>query len=164
MLEKEKEGIEQLLLDIEQSSGKHIKKWQKTRKAERLSYMREILRCARLKHSLFYGQFDHAGKEYLTLTIYSLSKLVFSIDPNGQRSVSVVIDALTQKERQAVGRDLRRFGIRTDKIRGKKDESSPMLRLADALAGFVRDGIEKQADFADLFDRAVRSGKLSKIN
>ena len=37
---------------------------------------------------------------------------------------------------------MRKKGIRTEKVRGLKDERDEFIRLADAIAGFVRDAQE----------------------
>ncbi len=41
-------------------------------------------------------------------------------------------------------RGLRARGVKLAKMRGSKDQSSAFIRLADAIAGFMRDYIEGQ--------------------
>ena len=40
--------------------------------------------------------------------------------------------------------ELKKLTVHYSKIRGMKDEQSVFLRLADAIAGFIRDCTEKQ--------------------
>jgi hypothetical protein len=47
-----------------------------------------------------------------------------------------------------------------DKVRGLRDESDAFIRLADAMAGFVRDWIEGEADLERLYHEAVVRGVL----
>lgn len=159
--DRQKDRLEKKLLEIENNSGKHARKWQKTRKQERLNYIQSIIELKDFKQKLFYKDYDEAGKKYLYLTIYALAELIISQFKN--QKVSVTIDALTKKERSIVAVELRGFGILTDKINGKRDESSAFLRLADAVAGFVRDGIEENIDYKKVFNIAVKKGIINKI-
>ena len=45
---------------------------------------------------------------------------------------------------------IRRYGIITEKVKGLGDEQSALIRLSDAIAGFVRDYLEGQ-DYAKPF-------------
>jgi len=49
--------------------------------------------------------------------------------------------------------ELKRLKIRYRKIRGMKDEQNTFLRLADALAGFLRDAHEKETYTAQYLAR-----------
>ena len=44
-----------------------------------------------------------------------------------------------------------------------RDESEPITRVADAVAGFVRDFIEGQAYAPELYEKAVASGVLREL-
>ena len=46
------------------------------------------------------------------------------------------------------------------KIVGVRDESEPLIRLADALAGFVRDAVEGKPDMLPIFQSAVLAKKI----
>ncbi len=54
----------------------------------------------------------------------------------------MLIDGLRREEVREVGSGLRRQGIATEKIRGVRDETSALVRLADAVAGVVRERAE----------------------
>lgn len=44
-----------------------------------------------------------------------------------------------------------------------RDESEPIIRLADAMAGFVRDLIEGQPYAAEWYEKAVANGMLREL-
>lgn len=159
--DQQKDQLENKLLAIENSSGKHARKWQKTRKQERINYIQAVLALDELKQKLFYKDYADAGRQYLYLIVYALAELVISLFKN--KKVSVTIDALTKKQRNTVAVELRHFGITTDTINGKRDESSAFLRLADAVAGFARDGVEGHSDYVKIFNGAIRKGMIKKI-
>jgi hypothetical protein len=63
-----------------------------------------------------------------------------------------------------VGRRLRHLGVRTRKVRGvRKDESDALIRLADALCGFVRAAIEGQEVMKKLFEWGKKKGYLKEL-
>jgi hypothetical protein len=66
----------------------------------------------------------------------------------GSFSATVLVDGLSnQTEVRHFTHILRSLRITIRKVRGMKDESNSLIRLADALAGFVRDFIEGQLYF-----------------
>ena len=59
-------------------------------------------------------------------------------------SVNILIDGLKDKEMEEVRKELKKLKITYNRIRGLKDEQDIILRLADSIAGFLRDCAEKQ--------------------
>lgn len=152
----EKEELEKKLIELEKSSGKKDKKWQKARKKERLAYISGVIDSNKFGNKLFYSYFDKVGVNYYYYIIFTLVKLFSSRSPYKDTQVVITIDALDKRTRRKASAELRSFGIKTNLVRGKKDESSSLLRLADAVAGFVRDGIEKHSDYIVLFNKLKR--------
>ena len=83
------------------------------------------------------------------------------VKPNS--SINITIDALNKKEKIILKAKLRQFHFPIEKVTGKRDQSDPLLRLADALAGFIRDGIEGHSKVKLLFDRAIKDKKIQEI-
>ena len=54
---------------------------------------------------------------------------------------------------------LRNLNIRTKKVRGAREQSDPLMRLADAIAGFLRDFLEKQ-DYAKRLWKKANKNKI----
>jgi hypothetical protein len=55
------------------------------------------------------------------------------------------------------------MGVTAKKVKGvRKEESSALMRLADALCGFVRDAYEGDQECAALHSRAINSGYISQ--
>jgi len=75
-------------------------------------------------------------------------------ETEGSFSATVLVDGLSnQTEVRHFTHILRSLRITIRKVRGMKDESNSLIRLADALAGFVRDFIEGQLYQKDLIER-----------
>ena len=56
-------------------------------------------------------------------------------------------------------------GQEIDKVRGvKKEENDALVRLADALCGFIRLVLTERSEAKILFDEAIQRGRLCKLN
>ena len=74
---------------------------------------------------------------------------------------TVLIDALPRSLERAVGLRLRRSGIPAKKVRGvKKDENDALVRLADAVCGFVRTALEQRSSMRPLLEQSLNLGVL----
>lgn len=78
--------------------------------------------------------------------------------------VHIMIDGLNAKERGRVSKGLKERGIKRRKLIGGRDESSALLRLADAMAGFLRDYEEGQSYVQDLYRQFVGSRIITKLS
>lgn len=158
----EREQVIQLCEAIEQATGKGRVKWIKARYDRRLAYIQRIL-----QEPIFQGKLHFAiyrdTKDYLTLTVQTIA---LSIRAHARQSykATVLIDGLPRSQTREVGRQLRRLGIRTRKVRGiRKDENDALTRLADALCGFVRAAIEGQEAMIELFEQGKKRGYLEEL-
>lgn len=137
---KEKEQFENKLFEIEKRSGKKIAKWTRSKHKYKINYLAEIFSLKIIKKALFYGIFNDT-KEYVALTTFTIAQAIYLKTKRDYRA-TIIIDGLNAKERERVLKGLKIFHIKYRKVRGLKEEASPFLRLADALAGFLRDYIE----------------------
>lgn len=152
-----KNQLENQLEEIEKRTGKNNKKWAKEEIEIRIQYVKEIAKIKDLQYSLYYSVYFET-KEYIHLTTLSLAKAILSRDMDDY-SVTIIIDGLTKKDTEKVRKDLKSLKIKYDTIRGMKDEQSTFLRLADCMAGFMRDYIEKKP-YADELFKVLRGKKI----
>lgn len=135
--------LESELLDIELLSGKKKLKWNKTKNDLKVEYLKQILTIKALKRSIYYSIY-HDSLEYSKLTSLTIAKTILT-KANSEYEVSIIIDGLNDKERIKVTTELKSLRIKYRKIRGMKDEQNVFLRLADSMAGFLRDVSENQS-------------------
>lgn len=76
---------------------------------------------------------------------------------------SVFVDGLDRVEIRKFTAGLRKLHIQTRKVRGLRDESDALIRLADAFCGFIRDYIEGEDYTKELYSRAKRKGILISV-
>lgn len=95
-----------------------------------------------LKNSIYYSIYKDT-KAYIPLISLTIAKTVLSKNITNY-SVNILIDGLKDKEMEKVRKELKKLKIIYNRIRGLKDEQDIILRLADSIAGFLRDCAEKQ--------------------
>jgi hypothetical protein len=138
LLEQEnKDVLEAVLEKVEKDTGKNKYKWKNTDNKLKEKFLQEIIKVDGLKQILFYSIYKET-KKYNYYTALTISKVV-NVSVSGDYFVTVVIDGLNKKEADLMRINLRGLGVKYKTIRGMRDEQSVFLRLADALAGFVRD-------------------------
>jgi len=151
----QKETLESIIEDTEQRTKKHKVKWKNTIINVKREFLQEIVKIKELKQTLFYSVYRDT-KKYNYLTALTVSKVVNTVIEDDY-FVSVIIDGLSKKDTEKMKVDLKGLGIKYKNIRGMKDEQSAFLRLADAMAGFVRDYLEGEAYTKDFYrDLKVR--------
>jgi len=135
--------LEKCLDKIEIKTGKKRSKWNKTRKQIKTQYLEALIQIKELKDSIYYSVYN-GTKEYSKLTALTIAKAVMAKEYKNY-TVTIIIDGLNNREREIVRNELKLLKIKYRKIRGLKDEQSVFLRLADAMAGFLRDAREQEA-------------------
>lgn len=159
--EQERDAIEQELEAIELSTGKKNLKWRKSAFDRRLAYIREVLSRPIFEDKIFFSHYEQT-KAYVELTVYTTAKAINHC-VHGEYRATVIVDGLTGSEVTRFGKELRQLNIKVKKVRGARDESSPLIRLADAFAGFLRDGIEEQEYAQELYREAQRRGVVKEV-
>ena len=139
-----KDKLEKILEKIEERTGKKKKKWTKMEFEERKKYMRAIVNLKELNSSIYYSLYRET-KTYTQLTALTVAKAIFTKTKDINYSVVVIVDGLTKKDTEKIRKELKKLNVKYNNIRGMKDEQSAFLRLADYIAGLLRDNIEKQS-------------------
>jgi hypothetical protein len=148
---------------FEQGSGKGKVKWMKARGRSRLGYMKSVLSSPSFKGTLYFSLYK-GTKSYMALTVLSTAKAVLTASPRPSRA-AVYVDGLPKSRLRWFGAELRRLSVQTSKVVGvRREETDPLMRLADAVAGFVRAALSgHQPDMAQLFAQAQGAGYLKEV-
>lgn len=157
----DREVVRTLLQKVEMSSGKGIKKWTKSTQKQRLSYIQGLLAESHFNAKLFYARFSQST-DYSALVQQAISRSIVALKLTSY-SATILIDGLSKNERQRVAVGLRRLRVRTEKVRGLDDENDEFIRLADALAGFIRDFLVNFKDWEESFKRLTQKGWLREV-
>jgi hypothetical protein len=150
----------------ERTSGKGYRKWHGTNPQPRLEFMRQVIEDKRFHGTLCFAKFqDRERPDFDAFTIDTLAKAV-NCKLNGSRyMVEAWIDGLSKAKRTEYANNLRSKGLRNIHLHRVRDEDSEVLiRLADALAGLLRDAIEDSHPAAvQLAQRGQRDGIIIEL-
>lgn len=149
------------LLEIEQMSRKGLGKWSKTRFEYRLAYIEAVINRTSFRNLIFFSLYNHT-KAYLDLTVETTAKAIKCKNQEAFPS-TVVVDGLTGKNVDRFKRALRQRQINVRKVKGARDESEAMIRLADAVAGFIRDFIDGQDYTTSLYRKAKQNRIIQEL-
>ncbi len=152
---KQREDLRELLRKFEKESGKANRKWTRTAKARREAYIRRIIETTKFANLIHYSHYRHA-RNYLDLTVLATAWAILDHVKKPYQAI-VYVDGLNKSERKRFTTGLRGLHVKTQLARGLRDEADEFIRLADAIAGFVRDGIEGDTMMAPLYKKALRT-------
>lgn len=164
LTEKARDEFRSQLELLENNSGKGKLKWSRAKTELKLSYLNLILTGFKGKKNLLFSVYRET-KDYDLASIITISKAVHFDVPKGKYKMLIYIDALSKTKRLKYGSELRKLGIHASKVRGvSKEENNPMIRLADSIAGWVRDVLEgEKGEVKALFEKAVNDKTLVQV-
>ena len=158
---EDSDKFRQLCKSAEEISGKRNTKWGKADKNKRLAYLRTVIQHAASQNvTLFYNVFRKTT-DYDAATIESIAEAIRVLRPAGSR-VYIYVDGLAKTKRGNYKTGLRKLSCPVRKVSGiRKDENEPLIRLADAIAGALRDLLEYESgELREILDRALQQGIL----
>lgn len=160
----ERDELLKLCEEIEIKSGKGKFKWGKAENKRRLDYLRSIFSSKHFKGKLRYCVYRQQVN-YDMATIMGIAKAIHFREPTQNYTTLVYVDGLTKTKRHQYGSELRKLGIHTKKVQGvTKDENNALTRLADSVAGFVRDVLDKESkEVQELFKDALEQENLVEV-
>ncbi len=159
---EDSDKFNQLCESLERTSGKHKAKWRKANKNGRLVYLRTVISDVRFRDIILFSYVFRETKNYVDATVRSIDLAIASL-PTSDTSIHVYVDGLPKTQYREYKARLRRLECRVEKVRGRKDENEPLIRLADAVAGATRHLLKpesKNSELKEIFSLAVKQGIL----
>jgi len=159
----ERDELIRLCEEIEEKSGKQKDKWGRSKYARRIAYIKLVFSNKNFKGKLRYSTYREQSS-YDLATITAIAKAAHFKEPD-EYTTLVYVDGLSKTKRQEYGSELRKLGVPTRKVQGvSKDENNALIRLADAIAGFIRDVIDgDKGEIYKLHKDANKNGWLIEI-
>lgn len=159
--EDDRDQLEARLLSLEKSTGKRHLKWNKSKHDVRLAYIRGVLRNPDF-YGKIYTAYTENSRDYVSLTVTATAQSI-QVHTTDDCKATVIVDGLKKTERKQFAVGLRNQGVVTEKVVGRRDENEPLIRLADALCGFVADAKQGREEYRYLLDKAVLEGFLKLL-
>lgn len=169
VVDDERDQLNKYLQEVELSSGIGKKKWVRAKRAidSRNQYL-EAAGSGDIKSKVFYRTYAKTGTgAFEHLTVLAIAQAVNRYrelhHATEDYRVSIMIDGLKPSEEARVGKSLRQLGVHSRKVRGGRDKSEPILRLADRIAGLVRESYEGQQEYEAIQKQLERRGILKRL-
>ncbi len=153
---QEYERLNEMLIEIEERSRKSLKKWSRARFEYRVAYIEAVIALPLFRGLIFFSRYTNS-QAYFDLTVETTAKAIHHKNKEAAPA-TVIVDGLSGRDVDRFKTRLRGSGVNVRKVRGARDESEPIVRLADAVAGFVRDFLEGQPYAPKLYEKALREG------
>jgi hypothetical protein len=160
ILSDERDALRKDLTDLEMRSGKRARKWSRSTPRQRLAYIQGVLNHAAFG-GLYYSKYE-GSRAYVDLTILSVAKAI-NTHTEKPYAATVYVDGLQRTEEHRFARGLRKLRISARKVRGMKDEGDVFIRLADALAGFVRDALGRDERLEGFYREAMTQKRIREV-
>ena len=160
--ENEREELTRLLEEIEKSTGKGKVKWMEAEDKFRIAYIRAVLNNRAFKGKLIYSQYKNT-RDYFPRMVLTTARAITE-KASDEYKATIFVDGLQRSQIKWFGRELRHLSIRTKKVRGvRRDETEPLIRLADALCGFVRAAESGRGEVTTLLNKARTKGIVEEL-
>jgi Protein of unknown function (DUF3800) len=149
--------------NIEERSGKGRTKWHKSDYKQRLAYIKQILNNPVFLRRLNYAVYRET-RDYTGATAATIAKTFRAASPPENYKAIVIIDGLPHSQEEPLGVTLRHLGVRIKHVRGLRDETDALIRLADAACGLLKAAFEEQPAMVEIFERGKQDGFLVDVS
>jgi len=149
------------LLAIEQRAGVGRSKWHDAKPARRLRYIELALEGKAGQEEIFFGSYPKP-LPYLLPMIEVLERAI-KTKAAPSYSARVFVDGIDRKKAAELTNALRLHGVSLEMVRGRRDESEPIIRLADMWAGCIRRALLGKGEERALLERAIEKNYIKRI-
>ena len=146
------------LEDIEDIAQTHKLKWHKTSHDRKMRYLSLVLE-RKIAAGKVYAAHYKKPIPYFFPMIEVLGKAIREV-AQGRYLARIYIDGIDKQKSQALTNALRASGISLRMVRSRRDESEPLIRLADMWAGCLRSELLKNKDAQAMVRRAQKEKYL----
>jgi hypothetical protein len=157
----DQQELKESLIRIEQQSKIGAKKWHKLRSPERETFLDLVVQAKLGAGQVFFGKYQRP-LPFFEPMVETLSRAIQLLAAENHRAV-VYVDGIDRKKAGELTRALREKGIKTELVRSARDESEPLIRLADRWAGCIRGGFEGQDAAGSLVGYAIEVKYLTEV-
>jgi hypothetical protein len=159
--DQDQERLRERLVRVEGTASTGGLKWHKTERKRRLRYLEGAL-AQKLGHGdVFFGSYLKPIPYFFPML--DVLEHVIRCKATPPYVARVFVDGIDRKKAAELTNALRARGIKLDAVRSRRDESEPLIRLADMWAGCIRAAKFGRAPERALLERALRAGYLAEV-
>lgn len=147
-------ALRERLIQIEKKAKTGHRKWHKSKSERRIAYLRQVLNERICENGVHFGYFQKPLPYFLPI----LEALETAIKSKAEKDYQAIIsiDGIDKKKAAELTNALRLRGIKLRFVRGARDESEPLIRLADMWAGCLRGAFSGKKEEKEIYDKALR--------
>lgn len=149
---EERLAMQDTLIVTEDAARTGRRKWNKLKHDRRMRYLSKVLDKNIGRNKVFFGRYKKPIP-YFFPVIEVLEKAITEIGGKAFLA-NVYVDGINKTVARALTNALRSRGISLRMVKGKRDESEPLIRLADMWAGCIRSALLGKKDAQAIFKRA----------
>ena len=154
-------ALKESLLHLEEQSKIGGKKWHKLRSPAREEFLELVTNAKIGTGEVFFGKYRKALPFFLPM-LETLMRAIQATAVEDYQAV-VYVDGIDRKKARELTNALRLKGIETNHARSARDESEPLIRLADRWAGCIRGSMEGSAPAHQVCLRAIEENYLKEV-
>jgi len=158
---RDQETIKQDLERIEQSAGTNRKKWHKVRHANRMRYLALLLEQKIAKGEIYAASYEKPIPYFFALI--HLTEKAIKEAVQGAYSARVYVDGIDRQKAKELTNALRTSGISLKLVKSRRDESEPLIRLADMWAGCLRSALLGSKNAQAIWKKAKEAGHIHEV-
>lgn len=158
---KNQDQIRKQLLEVEESAKTYKLKWRKLRNDRRLKYLTLVLSRKIASRDVYIGRYQKPIPFFFPL-LDVVEKAIKQTAKN-EYTAKVYVDGINRKVAKSLTNALRSRGISLRLVKSRRDESEPLIRLADMWAGCVRSAFLNDKDSKNIFKQAKERGYLQEV-
>ena len=159
--EEAQSQLRQQLIDAEQDAGIGLRKWHDASHDRRINFLQTVLDQDIAKGDLFYSSYEKPIPYFFPLL--NLVAKAIAAKATGQYKTKVYVDGIDRKKAKELTNALRIEGVSLGMVKMRRDESEPLIRLADRWAGCVRAAIEGNSEPKRVVKQAKQKEYLREI-
>lgn len=159
----EQDKIRRALIEIEEAAGTGRRKWHKTKPERRLAYLHMVLKEGVVPDGIFYGSYEKP-LPYFFPFLEVIEYAVKSIVGTEEYLTRIFVDGIDRQKAKELTNALRLRGVSLELVKGRRDESEPLIRLADMWAGCIRGAIKGKALEREVLARATKDQRVKQLD
>jgi hypothetical protein len=158
----EQDVLREALVETEIAARTGHHKWHKTQPARRLRYLNLLLEKNIGCNEVFFGSFLKPLPFFFPMI--EVVETALKAAGNHPYSARVFVDGIDRKKAAELTNALRVRGVSLEMVRGRRDESEPIIRLADMWAGCIRGAELGKKEERELVERALERDYIKRTN
>lgn len=153
--------LREKLIELEQQTRTNGLKWHKTRHDRRVRYLSRAVEQRIAAGAVFFAQYPKPTPYFFPMV--DLIERAVKQTVQDPYHASITVDGIDRKKAKQLTHALRIRGIALRRVKSARDESEPLIRLADMWAGCLRNALLKHPDTQGLIERAKNEKYLLEL-